>query len=63
MLSPIFISSPDYGTRSSTLLFIDRDDLVTFVERTFNRDLLHSSTVRYEFRIEGSGKERPEGQG
>jgi uncharacterized protein with NRDE domain len=53
MLSPLFISSPDYGTRSSTLLFIDRDDLVTFIERTFDKDLLNPSTVRYEFRIEG----------
>jgi len=53
MLSPVFISSPDYGTRSSTLLFIDRDDRVTFIERTFDRDLLHPSTVRYQFRIEG----------
>jgi uncharacterized protein with NRDE domain len=53
MLSPIFISSPDYGTRSSTLLFIDRDDRVTFIERTFDKDLLNPSTVRYEFRIEG----------
>ena len=52
MLSPIFISSPDYGTRSSTLLFIDRDDWVTFIERTFDKDLSHPSTVRYEFRIE-----------
>jgi len=63
MLSPIFITSPDYGTRSSTLLFIDRDDLVTFIERTFDKDLLHPSTVRYEFRIEGSGSEWFEGQG
>jgi len=53
MLSPIFISSPDYGTRSSTLLFIDRDDWVTFIERTFDKDLSHPSMVRYEFRIEG----------
>ena len=52
MLSPIFISSPDYGTRSSTLLFIDRNDLVTFMERTFNKDHSHASTVRYDFRIE-----------
>jgi uncharacterized protein with NRDE domain len=51
MLSPIFISSPDYGTRSSTLLFIDRDGLVTFIERTYNKVLLHHSTVTYKFRI------------
>jgi uncharacterized protein with NRDE domain len=59
MLSPIFISSSDYGTRSSTLLFIDRDDLVTFIERTFDRDLSHPSTVRYEFRIEKGNNVHP----
>jgi len=53
MLSPIFVSSPDYGTRSSTLLLIDRDNRVTFIERTFDKDLSHPSTVRYEFRIKG----------
>ncbi len=53
ILSPVFISSPTYGTRSSTLLFIDRKDRVTFLERTFNSDPDHASTVRYEFRIAG----------
>lgn len=52
MLSPAFISSPDYGTCSSTLLFIDNDDHVTFMERTFNRESNHASTVRYDFRIQ-----------
>jgi uncharacterized protein with NRDE domain len=52
MLSPIFISSPGYGTRSSTILLIDRNDLVTFMERTFNRETTHASTVRYDFQIE-----------
>lgn len=52
MLSPIFISSPDYGTRSSTLLFIDKRNRVTFIERTYIPNLHDSSTVRYEFIIE-----------
>jgi uncharacterized protein with NRDE domain len=52
MLSSVFISSPDYGTRSSTLLFINRDNLVTFMEKTFNKDSTHTSTVRYDFQIE-----------
>ncbi len=34
-LSPIFIAGSDYGTRSSTVLLVDRDGRVTFVERTF----------------------------
>jgi len=37
MLSPIFIDGEAYGTRASTVLFIDRQGTVTFVERTFER--------------------------
>ncbi len=36
ILSPIFITSPNYGTRSSTLIFIDAAGHVTFLERTYN---------------------------
>lgn len=35
VLSPVFIESPDYGTRSSTLIFIGKDRRVTFLDRTF----------------------------
>ncbi|MBN1850920.1 MAG: NRDE family protein [Deltaproteobacteria bacterium] len=51
VLSPIFITSPDYGTRSSTILVIDKDDQVTFIERTYDSDVCHPSTVRFDFRI------------
>lgn len=34
-VSSIFIISPDYGTRCSTILFIKDDGSVRFVERTF----------------------------
>ena len=34
-LSPVFIATPVYGTRSSTLLLIDIEDSITFIERTF----------------------------
>ena len=33
-LSPIFIASPDYGTRASTVLLLDREGGGLFVERT-----------------------------
>ena len=49
-LSPIFIKTPDYGTRSSTVIFIDNDNYLTFVERTYQ----HGHFVRdnrYSFRI------------
>ena len=35
LLSSIFIKSDNYGTRSSTVIQIDADEEVTFVERTF----------------------------
>jgi uncharacterized protein with NRDE domain len=35
MLSPVFITSPTYGTRSSSVLLVGRDGKVQFVERTF----------------------------
>ena len=54
ILSPIFIKSPTYGTRSSTVMLIDADNHVTFVEKTFNADLDQPTTARYEFRIESS---------
>lgn len=34
-LSPLFIKTPDYGTRSSTVLTIDRENKVNFIEKTF----------------------------
>lgn len=36
VLSPIFIKSPHYGTRSSTVLLIGKNRRVTFIERVFN---------------------------
>lgn len=37
MLSPIFIKSPEYGTRSATVLLIDYDNKITFAERTYEK--------------------------
>ncbi len=36
MLSTTFIVSPEYGTRSSTVMLVDIDGNVTFVERNFS---------------------------
>jgi uncharacterized protein with NRDE domain len=52
ILSPIFIKSPMYGTRSSTVMLIDTDNHVTFVEKTFNADFDHPTTARHEFGVE-----------
>ncbi|QGT99336.1 putative NRDE family protein [Candidatus Syntrophocurvum alkaliphilum] len=35
MLSPAFIVSPEYGTKSTTVLLVDRNDQVRFWERSF----------------------------
>jgi len=52
ILSPVFIKSPTYGTRSSTVMLIDANNRVTFAEKTFNADLDHPTIARQEFRIE-----------
>jgi uncharacterized protein with NRDE domain len=52
ILSSIFITSPVYGTRSSSILLIDMNDRVTFIERTFNSNPEHATTLKYEFNIE-----------
>ena len=52
ILSPVFISSPTYGTRSSTILLIDGKDHAQFLERTYhpgNPD--QHETRHYEFTI------------
>jgi len=52
ILSPIFITSPTYGTRSSTLILIDRDDHVTFLDRTFNGSPEPVSICEFRFTLE-----------
>lgn len=50
MLSPMFIESDGYGTRSSTVLLIGNNGKVTFAERTFHEGALHSER-QFEFNI------------
>ncbi len=52
VLAPIFITSPSYGTRSSTVLLIRRDGQVTFVERTFGAEGRPTGTQRFSFDID-----------
>lgn len=52
VLSPIFIESSNYGTRSSTVLTIDRNNHVTFREKSLgNKDTREWNEVQYEFDI------------
>lgn len=49
MLSPIFISSPAYGTRSSTIILVDHQGRVLFTERTYNAQSDQFQDVAYRF--------------
>ena len=52
ILSPIFITSPAYGTRSSTVVLIDKENHVTFLDRTFNGHPEPVSTSEFEFALD-----------
>lgn len=49
ILSPIFIASQTYGTRSSTVIIRDRSGNVTFIERSFEKGSEKYSTAEYTF--------------
>jgi uncharacterized protein with NRDE domain len=50
-LSSIFIQSPEYGTRSSTLLLVDNQQQVSWQERTFNNEAQCIADKSYHFAI------------
>lgn len=52
ILSPMFITSPVYGTRSSNLLLVDHRRCVRFIERSYNGNSEPWLTVSFTFRIE-----------
>ncbi len=51
LLSSIFIASPSYGTRSSTVLLIGRNRLVRFVEKIFDGQRVPWLESRFSFRL------------
>jgi len=51
ILSPVFIASATYGTRSSTIILIDSKNHVRFIEKTFDSDIYNGKSVKYEFDI------------
>ncbi|MFQ5935099.1 MAG: NRDE family protein, partial [Acidiferrobacterales bacterium] len=51
VLSPLFVSTPSYGTRSSTVILLDRESTVTFIERSFDGDPERYTTVSYRFHL------------
>lgn len=52
ILSPPFIQSPTYGTRSSTVLLISTRGTVTFTERSFDENGDESTTRACRFEIQ-----------
>ncbi len=50
-VSPIFVKTPQYGTRSSTAILIDYDDNVIFTEKSLNDDLKEWSTKSFQFKL------------
>jgi uncharacterized protein with NRDE domain len=51
MLSSTFIVSPEYGTRSSTVMLVDNDGNVTFVERIYNGPDAPGEENRHSFSL------------
>ncbi len=52
LLSSAFIAAGGYGTRSSTVVLVGRDDRVVFVERTFASGGAPAEPVRHEFELD-----------
>jgi len=52
-LSPIFIKTPTYGTRCTTILLIDKNGEVNFLEMTYHPEGDKFSGVKYDFVING----------
>lgn len=50
ILSPIFISTNEYGTRTSTVLLIAKDATVTMVERVYLNGQHNMKTTEYVFK-------------
>jgi uncharacterized protein with NRDE domain len=46
VLSPAFISTPDYGTRASTVVLVERSGAATLIERSHDRNDTGQSPLR-----------------
>jgi len=51
MLSSMFIKSPVYGTRCSTVLMVDQDNNVIYSEKTYNTSTFESDTRTFNFKM------------
>jgi len=51
-LSSIFVTLPEFGTRCSTVILIDRDNRMTFVERSFDARRNVTGTVEFHLDLD-----------
>lgn len=51
LLSSIFIQSPEYGTRCSTVILLRPDNQLLFCERSYSPEAVEQSTVQARFRL------------
>jgi uncharacterized protein with NRDE domain len=58
-LSPIFIVTPIYGTRSSTVVLFERDGKVSFTERTFQNGVFKGEEVSFQYKTRTTTEARP----
>lgn len=52
MLSPLFIDNDEYGTRSSTVILVDRNGHTTFIERVFDHSSGIATTQSFNFLLQ-----------
>ncbi len=52
ILGPIFVTSPTYGTRCSTVLIFGKNGTVIFAERSFDHEGHETETVCAQFEVE-----------
>jgi len=52
IISSIFIKTEEYGTRCSTVVTVDKNNFVNFIERTFDKVSEDFSDVNFGFQIE-----------
>ena len=51
MLSPMFIKSPQYGSRCTTVILVDHQDKVLYAERTYDTTTFAYETKYHKFKI------------
>ena len=52
IISSIFIKTQEYGTRCSTVITVDKNNFVNFIERTFNNASESFSEAVFKYQIE-----------